>query len=86
MTIYEANHKKQFPGKVLGKPAIVTLKSKASQIINTSWIYSSHWSKNNNWVNDAKLDCGARIDMAKHDLEALEWLLDKLNTIEEYEE
>lgn len=84
MTLFEAEHEEKYPGFVLGRPAIITLKSKAAQIINTSWLYSMHWSKNN-WVNDAKEDCRARIDMAKRDLDTLEALLDKLCTIEGYE-
>lgn len=89
MTLYDAENKRQFHCSIPYFPDLVTLKTKASLIIDGYWIYSIHWS--DNWVNDAKRDCKERIREAREDddieyLEEFEWLLDQLNTIEGYEE
>jgi hypothetical protein len=80
MTKYEAETNKKYPGiDWFHRPCLVTAKSVIADIINTSWIYSAHWSAD--WVTDARKDCVQRISDVRKELSDLEKALMMLDDI-----
>jgi hypothetical protein len=66
MTKFEAETNKVFRGR-LGP---ITAKEKIANAIDDRWIYSSHW-KQDDWVEQAKVDLIGRICEVKEELDQL---------------
>lgn len=78
MTNYEAQTSKNFSSH--GR--LYTAKQKVGQLINSEWIYSMHWSKKNDWINDAQESLEIETKYAKERLRELEQARSILNSIE----
>jgi len=82
MTIYEAEHNKEFMGHV---GELCTARSKLGMLINSTWIHSMHWGKTQHWLKDAQVSLEAEMAYCCERMRELQQAADILDTIEEEE-